>query len=325
VVLLLVPAWALAQDGKGGVDIPTTKPETNKNNPANPPAGVRPPVAKSAQEVLPGVPATARDPAPTGTRPVRVDLPGQGEPPVPGAQVPPQAQATAAQAIPNLQCVEGVVTGIDRPGKDLANETIRIQVDPSQTWDIFALGAPARAVRREAARPANGRRVAPAEPAPPAPSANDKYIVPVILTARTYIFAHARTREGADLFGAQTSSSPSDRRARSNELATRAPMPAGTQETNFTNIKVGSFVTVRFRKVGNLNEAVNLNLIELPITAAPAANPAAPPPGAAPPRGTVPAPGTTTAPNSIPPARSVTEDPVPRVPKAPVSPGVIPH
>src|SRR2546423_15359491 len=80
IAFLLAPARALAQDGRGGVDIPTTKPETNKLNPANPVGGARPPAAKPAREVLPPVPATARDPAPPGTRAVRVDRPGPGEP-----------------------------------------------------------------------------------------------------------------------------------------------------------------------------------------------------------------------------------------------------
>src|SRR5690606_730694 len=35
--------------------------------------------------------------------------------------------------------------------------------------------------------------------------------------------------------------------------------------TNFTNIKVGSYVAVRYRPVGQRNEAVNINLIELPL------------------------------------------------------------
>jgi hypothetical protein len=161
-----------------------------------------------------------------------------------------------------------------KPGKELTGETIRIRVDPNLTWfDHVATPPKAHAT---AAPPATPAPVAAASaPAVPTnPSSGGRVASPVArpvditLTRRTYIFAHARTMDGVDLQGAATESSPDDRRGRSDELATHNPASvtqARDRETNFTNIKEGSFVRVRYRQAGNVWEATNVSLIEPPL------------------------------------------------------------
>jgi len=263
--LILAPAVAPGQDGKPPVGPSTNAPETNKNNPANPPAGVESPRAKRPEEVLPGVPATARDPAPPGTRSVRVDLP-----PAPAAGTP--APAVANRLPRGIKVVEGVVTKVSKPGKDFTGETLRIRVNGARTWDDHVLGAARTPTARSAA---NGSDRA----------VDDANSVDIVLTRRTYIFAHARTMDGVDLYGVATESSPDDHRARSDATATHVPVNSSgnraDKETNFTNIREGSYVLVRYRTAGNLNEATNVSLIEMPLNpqggtaiSAPGVNPA---------------------------------------------------
>jgi hypothetical protein len=291
--LILAPALASGQDGKPPVGPSTNAPETNKNNPANPPGGVESPRPKRPEEVLPAVPATARDPAPPGTRSVRVDLP----------------PATTAPATPvtnrsprGIKVVEGVVTRVGKPAKDLTGEIMRIRVNGAKTWDDHVLG-PARPKTATARSAAND----------PDRAIDDANSVDIVLTRRTYIFAHARTVDGVDLYGVATESSPFDNRARSDATTTHIPVNSpgnrADKETNFTNIREGSYVLVRYRTTGNLNEATNVSLIEMPLN---------------PPRRTdISAPGVNpagrTVPGNVPGA--------PRVPSPPsaANPGVLPR
>lgn len=87
-------------------------------------------------------------------------------------------------------------------------------------------------------------------------------IVEVVVTNRTRVFVHARTAEGVDLFGAETISSP-DMAPGGGDVP--GLVRAEPFSTNFTNIRVGSYVAVRYRPIGQRNEAVNVNLIELPL------------------------------------------------------------
>jgi len=247
--LILAPVFASAQDGKSPVGPSTNAPETNKNNPANPPGGVESPRPKRPEEVLPAVPATARDPAPPGTRSVRVDLP-------PAATAP---ASPATNRLPRgIKVVEGVVTKISKPGKDLTGETLRIRVNGARSWDdhILRTAQPKTANVRSAANDSAG-------------AVDNANSVDIVLTRRTYIFAHARTIDGVDLYGVATESSPDDHRARSDSTATHIPVNSpgnrADKETNFTNIREGSYVLVRYRTTGNLNEATNVSLIEMPL------------------------------------------------------------
>jgi hypothetical protein len=292
----ILPGMAIAQD-KLPPGPPPEAPGPLDPKPLPAPSPVEAPRARLPEEVLPGVPATASDPAPVGTRSVRVDIP---------RGVPVRGAVRPANRPPNrIEMIEGVVTKLYRPGKDLPPETIRIRVDPARTWEDYTGGgsplaplpvngsappsvtslappvtggslAPPRAAGT--VRPA-GPPVAARTPAPPRPgtsTAQPRTVAPrtpapidLVLTARTYVFAHARTPDGVDLYGVATHSTPADHTGLSDELATRDPASlarARAQETNFTNIREGSFVFVRYHRVNNLNEASNVNLIELPLS-----------------------------------------------------------
>jgi len=201
-----------------------------------------------------------------------------------------------------IKVVEGVVSKVGKPGKDLTGETLRIRVNGAKTWDDHVQGSaqPKTATARSAASDST-------------PASDDANSVDIVLTRRTYIFAHARTIDGVDLYGVATESSPDDHRARSDSTATHIPVNSpgnrADKETNFTNIREGSYVLVRYRTTGNLNEATNVSLIEMPLNPprrtdlnAPGVNPA----GRA-------------APGNVPGA--------PRVPSPPsaASPGVLPR
>ncbi|HEU5118162.1 MAG TPA: hypothetical protein VFT74_16190, partial [Isosphaeraceae bacterium] len=90
-------------------------------------------------------------------------------------------------------------------------------------------------------------------------------------------------------------------------------------ETNFTNLKEGSFISVRYRMAGNVAEVINLNLIEYPVLT---------PEEAAEVPGGVPAavPGAQVGPGAgrpaVPPERAPARVPV--VPGQTVSPGLLP-
>ncbi|HEX8201784.1 MAG TPA: hypothetical protein VF590_15015, partial [Isosphaeraceae bacterium] len=310
--LLIGPVAALAHSGQPPTGPPTTAPKVNDQVPDR---GTKTAAPRVTSEVLPPVPATARDPAPPGTRAVRVDTPvpvdsaspaaatvapGAGRVPAGAvAPVPAAAPATApvaaaAHAAPGVQVAEGVVTKLLPPHKELAQERLRFVLDPSQDWNSFVsrgpVGLPVRErttgrasqnePRGDGASESSGRagdRVVRTEPteAGAEPGAPDQAPgLEMAVTQRTYVYAFARTPEGFDYYGGGTASAPED--ARDPRFATPGPKP-----TNFTNVREGSFVAVRFRRTGDDYEVVNLSLIELPIlppagsvpagTAAPAA------------------------------------------------------
>ena len=245
--------------------------------------------------ILPPVPASEADPAPPGTRPV----------PVEGTEPPPGLPRASARTRPDtralakgMRMLEGVVTEL-KPGEGEIDantpgtvQFIRFVVDPSQTWDDFATGI--------AAEP-EPAAVAPPEP-PPAPnppavtapeiedaepkaavtdprattnddedalpqlSTGEPSPVEVVITSRTQIYVHARTVEGQDLHDVPTVSSPTVTPDQARLSALRRADPEFREmRTNFSNISVGSFVSVRFREVNGINEAINVNLIEFPL------------------------------------------------------------
>ncbi len=154
----------------------------------------------------------------------------------------------------------------------------------------------------------------PAEPGGPTSP-----IMTLVVSKNSHIFVHARTREGQDLYGVPTISSPNnqpDGEGVNGRLPLQRPHPA---ETNFTNIKEGSFVSVRYRMAGNVAEVINLNLIEYPVLT---------PGEAAEVPGGVPAavPGGQVGPSAGRPAAAPEGAParVPVVPGRTVSPGLLP-
>jgi len=115
-------------------------------------------------------------------------------------------------------------------------------------------------------------------PDEPDEAADRSGLVDVTIVPRfSRIVTFARTPDGVDLYGAATESSPNLRTSRSGLTRRPGVVAAGAKETNFTNIKEGSFVAVRYRRVGESNEVLNLSLIEFPLvdpTAQPAGTPA---------------------------------------------------
>jgi len=362
--LVLAPAWARAQDGQPPVGPPVTNPKTDKLLPREETSAPRP---RTSADVLPPVPATAADPAPPGTRAVRVDdLRGAPAGPGTAAQAAP-----GARPVPGVMVAEGVVTRIDPPGKNVAGELLRFAFDPAQDWSSYislgpsaappkekqteakrektvrkSLGStkPDERIKQEAAKEAEdaadeadkdneAKADAGDLPAVPAPEndatnavrPNRSRPIEMVVTRRTYIFSHARSPEGADLFGVATQSSPDINNSRTG-LTRRslAPVP-GPLSTNFTNIKEGSFVSVRYRRIGKLNEVLNLNLIEHPMGRPDGNAPAAGAP--APTGGTAPVLPGQPATSAIPGAPATPAAPVrvPRIPTNPVGPGNLPR
>lgn len=167
-----------------------------------------------------------------------------------------------------------------------------------------------RALPPQQATPADA---APAAPAPDQrastavePVAAQNSLPPrafeVIVTRGTRVAVHARSPEGTDLFGVASVSSPVDRPTGTGASARGLAPPAGPRQTNFTNIRVGSFVAVRYLMVENAAYALNLNLIELPLLGPDEAGPGDP--GLQP--GVVPA-----GPGGVRPAPTPTVDPTP--------------
>ena len=276
--------------------------------PQDPPAQVPQVETVPTQEpapILPGVPASRDDPAPPGTRAIPADpnAVGRTRPATPAGRSP-NANVNAKNG--RFQSFEGVVTELkpatadSEGGTTGANPLIRLVVDPSQTWEDFAIGGaampePSTEAASEApvptAEPAPQPAAAEAEPAPadepatPGAEASEEQSpeptdlptlktgepgedgpVEVVITNRTYIYVHARTRDGQDLHNVETESSPS-RNSERGRLAMLNPEDPQFQEqrTNFSNITIGSFISVRYESVGGVNQALNVNLIEFPL------------------------------------------------------------
>jgi len=289
--LSLSSALALAQDGAKPVGPPVSNPETNKNTP------VQGGVPTRTSDVLPGIPATARDPAPPGTRGVRVDTPG-----APGAvRTAPRAAANGARVF----TAEGVVTRLDRAGKNVNGELERFAFDPSQDWTSYVNRGVQGVPEKDAERPKSNSDIKAANEKQHEDAPDKPKVMEMVITKRTYVYTYARDMDGIDHYAVATSSSPDTSSSRSGLTRRSDTAPAnGPKQTNFTNIREGSFVAVRYRKVGDLNEVLNLTLIELPVNPADAAVP----------------PGTATTPGTAPAARGRVVAPGTRVPTVPLAP-----
>lgn len=312
---------AMAQDGQREPGVPVTNPETDKEigrplPPVNP--------TEDSSDLLPPVPASINDPAPFGTRAVGVSPAAPGA----GASTAPDRQANRAE-LAGIRRVEGVVIGVEPAvdqkagGKALDHELVRLRFDPNQSWLKFSTDGPQL---KPTASPVSETRKGPREvvrDAPPQagsgpaePGGPTDPLMTLVVTKHSRIYVHARTREGQDLYGVPTASSPSNRpsgRGVTGRLPVERP---AVKETNFTNIKEGSFLSVRYRMVGDLAEVINLNLIEYPVvTPGEAASVPGPTPTAVP--GASVGPNAGASPKAAPggaPAR------VPVVPTEPVSP-----
>lgn len=216
-------------------------------------------------------------------------------------------------------------------------DTIDTLLDPDRTPpadDAQAATEPATEENTDAEPGAEAEGTPPAQDQPETKVSERSRGVDVVVSGKSYIFTFARTPDGMDLYGHQNISAP----AADPEFAARAqaggPASRGPQPTNFTNIREGSYVAVRYRRIGDVNVALNLSLIELPLTmpgeigaygdvpvnpnVAPGTHPRGNPnlPGAAVPG--APLPG-----GSAPPAAGAPPVRVPHVPETPVTPGVI--
>lgn len=351
----LTSASVLAQDGPPPGP-PVTRPNTNQNTPANNrdvPARSQTPT--TTKDVLPGVPATARDPAPPGTRGVRVDVP-------PGAAAGTSANPAAAPAASGrttrrpagqgrIHIAEGVVTRIDRAGKQVNGELQRFAFDPNQDWYSYVTRGAQGVVDNQEEQPADSGQKRQEENAEAQAEANDPAdragaerpgVMEMAITKRTHTYTHARTEDGVDIYTGPTMASPDTTSSRTG-LTRRTPtqVPSGRSgspvaaapneataattstapnvpvagsgsglggaPTNFTNLREGSYVAVRYRKVGDVNEVLNLTLIDLPLN--PTGGEGSPNGGAGGAAGTTGAAGT----------RTGTEGPnVPAVPRVPV-------
>jgi hypothetical protein len=329
---LLTSNLAVAQDGQPPVGPPVTAPGTDKDNP--PRTAPLPPRAQSSNEVLPPVPATASDPAPPGTRAVRVDTPVPVEAApspdptdvdalVPGAAAPVAARPARASA-PGSEYVEGVVTSIKNAGTGLMPDArVVITLDHWRTWDSYLteIGqrprpepAPARPLARAAQRVAQAVEGAVEKAAETGPFPDDRpREITLVLTRRSHLYGVTRTPDGMDVYGANPAPALGDRTA---------------------NIGQGSFVAVRYRPLGgDQNAVLNLSVINpqaalaaprtagVPRTAVPGRSPIAP--GVAVPGRPLPDPTLTNPPASVAPGVNPTR--IPRVPTQESSPGTLPH
>lgn len=161
----LGPALATAQDGKAPNGPPAPGPPPTQNKVDAGRKVVEPP--RDASEPLPPVPATATDPAPPGTRAVRVDVPGAGAP----ANAAGRRGAAPDDTIPGLgkaaprgmADVEGVVVRILKPGTSLGGERVRFVVNTTRDWPEFLDQGSADLIPASELKPASSGRT-PAVP-----------------------------------------------------------------------------------------------------------------------------------------------------------------
>lgn len=299
---ILTPLAALAQDGEPRTDPPATKSGNVPQVPDSRPGTLVPPVT----ELLPPVPASENDPAPPGTRavpPGAVD--DQGRPLTPAQAALRARQMQGILSVEGVVIGIEQPQGAEGATSKLPNEKVRLIVDPTQTWDSFVLAGPSNisedqkgpsATAPPTAADANAEKPAPLvaaaaaaaraaarelkvdddattdvpadDPAAGEPADGDPAsAIGVLVTARTRVFVHARTKDGIDLMNMATASSPNVRPDGTGVTGRVAEAPPTAMRTNFTNIHVGSFVSIRYRTVDDVNQAVNVNLIELPIIA----------------------------------------------------------
>ena len=256
--LILLHGPAKAQDGKTETGPAVTTPATDKRRET--PTTFIPP--RVGSEVLTPVPATATDPAPPGTRAERVDLPaaGRGAPagaagrPAAGAMPPNVPGVTPAASLPaGVQAAEGVIVGkVQKPGKDLQDEVIRISVDPTRNWSGYTTPGASAAVPASSER-AKGNAGSPLD---------------LVLTRRALssLYTYARTPDGRPVADALNPNAPDIGRSRSGLTSTTVATPPLVSPMNFTMIKPGQFVAVQYRKAGDLNEVVSMAVIVTPTT-----------------------------------------------------------
>ncbi len=263
--LTLTPELARAQDGNREVGPSVTTPRTNKNK-----AGTQTSSApKVGSEVLTPVPATASDPAPPGTRVERVDTPGaalKGANPVRGGGAGAGAGTEAAPNIPGMtpgsalppgvMAAEGVIVDkIERPGKDLADEQIRLSIDPAHNWAEFA--GPGSVPATDATKGKDDGGETPKR-------------IALVLTKRSALTTFARTPEGEAVPDSANVAAPTEARSRVTSNPTANVPRRIFSPTNFTVLKPGQFVAVQYRKAGGVNEVVAMSLIVRPTQVTPA-------------------------------------------------------
>jgi len=319
---LLVPAsYGFAQDGQPPVGPPVTAPEVDRNAGGDPAEAVRPPKAASPDEVLTPVAETPSDPAPFGTR----GVPAIGPRATTGRGVVPARTARGArlnrQIGANVVYAEGVVTRVRKPGPGAKNSRLMVTIDTTRNWQDHLTanlpGAlPADEVAAEEAATAPGPKTIRAEgvDAPRIPALDDggstedasgDRVVPLVITTRTHLYKFGRTNEGVDRYGLAMYDSPdvtADTPAGA-VVATRRPA-RNAGMVDLAGIRPGAYVSVRYRRAGDTNEALNLSLIE--------ASPETSTEGVAPTGGVVEG-GTVNDPDAI-------FDHKPRVPRVPTSP-----
>lgn len=239
---------ALAQDGQPPTGPPVTDPRTN-NNVVNEARPITDTIPQESSRLLTPVPATAADPAPAGTRGVRVDLPpGRVVAPAAGIPAPGGAgapAATMATPVAGVQTIEGVVTQIMAGGRVLPGEQLRVSVDPSQDWASFVTRGPMGY---------SARSRGPGDEPLTSPG------IDMAITQRSFLSSHERTSEGYDLLGIMPPPSGASQTANRNQSPAQfRATPVGVQ-----SIQPGSFVSVRFRNAGPVNEVLNMSLISVP-------------------------------------------------------------
>ncbi len=236
------------------------------NLPANPSAG-------GGQVVKPPGSDIAAPPASSTARPAGSDV----------------GKAGAARKGNVVMTAEGVVTRVDKPGKALQGELTRFAFDPSQDWNTFvevgAVGLPTDA----ASKPKTTEQEKRANVDQHAATPDAPRVLEMVVTNRSMVSVFARSTDGTNMYGVTTMSSPN----MTPSTAARLNQPANTPlPTNFTNIKEGSFVSVRYHRLGDLNVVLNVSLIELPLTQPGSPSNTAPTPESAAARASAPPPST---------------------------------
>ena len=184
--LSLTSTLAIAQDGAPPTGPPVTNPKTNQNSPVK---GGEP---TKTSDVLPGIPATARDPAPPGTRGVRVDTPA--------VTVTTRA---AQRPVPNagrIFTAEGVVTRLDRAGKNVDGELERFAFDPSQDWSSYVNRGVQGVLEKDAERPRTNVDIKAANEKQHEDSPRSPMVMEMAITKRTYVYTFARDLDGIDQY-----------------------------------------------------------------------------------------------------------------------------
>jgi len=315
---LFVPPSLVFAQGKPAVGPPVTAPETNRNAGGDPAEAVRPPRAATPDEVLPPVAETPSDPAPFGTRGVPAIGPRAitGRTVAPGA-IPARGARLERQIGANVVYAEGVVTRVQKPAAGAKTSRLLVTIDTTRNWEDHLTanlpGAlPADEVAAENAATAPGPKTIRAEgvdaPGIPAldedgsaPDASGDRVVPLVITTRTHLYTFGRTREGVDRYGLAMFDSPNVT-ADTPIARTPARRPVrNAARVDLANIRPGAYVSVRYRRAGDTNEALNFSLVQ--------ASPDTPDEGLAPDTGVVGG-GTAADPEGI-------FDNSPRVPRVP--------